>query len=174
MRRRIAYIIAVALLAGCDSQSSDRAKSQPPTPAPKKDVDLVIDSVARMQAAETEHDRFAAAWPIVRSQSSTIDTRQTDTDASVSISLELASDPHEWSKCIATRKITDGIDPSTIRFELANFIGAIPWKPTKDVYFKGSFRQLGSGESELLQWRLDDNGNETIQQLTLRFRMKPK
>jgi hypothetical protein len=174
MLRHLTYAIAFALLAGCNSQTDDPAKIQSAAAAPDNDVDHIVDSVARMQAATTEHDRFVAAWPIVLSQTSTTATRQTDTDAPVSLLLELASDPHEWSTCVANRNITDGTDPLTIRIELASFVGAIPWKPTKDVYFKGSFRELGDGESDLLQWCLNENNNEIIQRYTLRFRLKAK
>ncbi len=172
MFRRIAYAFAIGLLAGCNSQTNDSVVPPYTAPAPNNDVDHIVDSLARMQMAKTEHDRFAAAWPIVLANAKKSDTCQLDTGAPVSLSLELASDPHDWSLCVATRNITDGVAPSTIRIELAIFVAAIPWKPTKDASFNGSFRRFGDGESDLLEWHLEDNSNETVQQLALRFRLK--
>jgi len=173
MARMVAILIAIALPAGCGrTVNNDVAYKESAAYPADTDVASTIDSLDRMLAAKSEYDRFAAAWPIVLSQSTKTETRQNETDAPVLLSLELAADPHEWSSCIAARNVVDGTDASTIRIELATFMGRVPWKPTKDVYTKWMLSEPGGGESDLLQWHLEDRSNETIQEFTLKFRLK--
>lgn len=151
-----------------------------PSPQTTEDQPIVItsemaatsDTIDKMIAAKDENARMAAAWPIVLSRSKRTEVFWEDTDAPVRVSLEFAENPYEWSTCSATREIVEDTDPATIRVELAKFVFHIPWRPTKDVFKDLVLGYPGEGETELLQWQLEDDSDETAQRFKLRFRLK--
>jgi uncharacterized protein YceK len=163
---RFVIVLVCVLIVGCGG--TERKAD------PKKTQEL-IEAAATMMAmenatkAKSKTDEAAAFWPIVLQNAVANKTAQEETGFPVTMTMELAKTPYEWSRASASRSNGPGTDSSTIGVELWGFVWQLPWFPVKDI----SSRDLKSeaGKKEFIEWTCDQKTTNNISTMEFRFRL---
>lgn len=169
-------ILAVALLAfvGCNPE--------PPVSPPAVDPSAKVDDgdrrdttkeVEAIFAASPGRDRHIASWDFVCNRADL--TGKVDYDNSpISLKMQLADSPLQWSTATGERIKHGDNDEATLRIALAGFVFDLTWEPVKDAFTKWTNGDEMAGTTDMLQWEITDESDETHQRIKMRFRIPPE